>query len=351
MKRAEVALLLFVIGWQVQSAQAADGAKLKFDTYSGYSVSNKFEPNAAESFVVISDQEHSDKAFRVAFAMRDKSHRLPNDAFKSLMVVAAIKRGGAVVKYKVKEVTVKDGVVELRYTTTSKKSNSAAFACPLIVSIPRDRYSAIQFVEDGKAVKKVGLDSVPMSGSTPGKDSHFEELLSKDIVVPNGVVYKKAGAEQNRKALEKLSQMLRVTDRNDVSDELFCRILICGPGLWRNIKGDAEMSAITSGVTRLKVPTGKGVQELEGKLFQSKEEVAAFWKSFLRHYKLDSKAVIRRPSAKELTLYWAMIPYDIVEPIFMVENENATLLAQFSAEDLKIGWIDDYKNMHLTGEQ
>ena len=113
--------------------------------------------------------------------------------------------------------------------------------------------------------------------------------------------------------------MFRAADRKDVSDELFSRILICGPGLWRNIKDDAEMRAITTGVTRLKVPTGKGVQELEGKLFQSKRK-SLLWKSFLRHYKFDSKSVIRRPAAKELALYWAMIPYDIVEPIFMVEN-------------------------------
>jgi hypothetical protein len=349
MKRAEVALLLFVIGWQVQSAQAADGAKLKFDTYSGYLVSNKFEPNAAESFVVISDHEHFDKVFGVAFVMRDKSHRLPKDAFKSLIVVAAIKRGSAVVEYKVEGVTVKDGVVELRYTATSKKSDAATFACPLIVSIPKGRYTALQFVEDGNPVKKVGL---PMSGSTQGKgESRFEELLSKDAVVPEGVVYKKAGADVNRKALAKLSQVFRATDRKDASDELFARILICGPGLWRNIKDDAEMKAITTGVTRIKVPTGKGMQELEGKCFQSKEEVVTFWKSFLRRYKFDSKAVIRRPTAKELTLYWAMIPYDIVEPIFVVEGKDATMLTQFSGEDVKIGWIDDYQNMHLTGEQ
>jgi hypothetical protein len=246
-------------------------------------------------------------------------------------------------------VTVKDGVVELRYTATSKKSDAATFACPLIVSIPKGRYTALQFVEDGNPVKKVGL---PMSGSTQGKgESRFEELLSKDAVVPEGVVYKKAGADVNRKALAKLSQVFRATDRKDASDELFARILICGPGLWRNIKDDAEMKAITTGVTRIKVPTGKGMQELEGKCFQSKEEVVTFWKSFLRRYKFDSKAVIRRPTAKELTLYWAMIPYDIVEPIFVVEGKDATMLTQFSGEDVKIGWIDDYQNMHLTGEQ
>jgi protein tyrosine phosphatase (PTP) superfamily phosphohydrolase (DUF442 family) len=133
------------------------GAKLAFDAYSGYFVSNKFESNVAESFVVISDQEHFDKVFGVAFVMGDKSHRLPKDAFKSLMVVAAIKRGSAVVEYKVEGVTNKDGVVELRYTTTEKKRDTATFACPLIVSILKGKYTEVQFVENGKAVKKVEI--------------------------------------------------------------------------------------------------------------------------------------------------------------------------------------------------
>lgn len=40
-----------------------------------------------------------------------------------------------------------------------KKSQSATFACPLIVSIPKGSYTSVQFVEDGKPVKKVALKS------------------------------------------------------------------------------------------------------------------------------------------------------------------------------------------------
>jgi hypothetical protein len=140
-----------------QPAPAAEPAKLAFDTYSGYFVSNKFEPDAAESFVVIGDQQQFDKVFGVAMVMRDKSHRLPKDTFKSLAVVAAIKRGPAFVEFKVEGATLKDGVVELQYTTTAKKSDSATFACPLIVSIPKGDYKAVQFVENTKAVKKLEL--------------------------------------------------------------------------------------------------------------------------------------------------------------------------------------------------
>ena len=98
------------------------------------------------------------------------------------------------------------------------------------------------------------------------------------------------------------------------------------------------------------MPTNNGVQELEGKLFQNKEEVAAFWKAFWRKYKPDPQAKIRRPTAKELDLYWAMIPYDITEPIFMIESKEATILAHFPDKKMKLGWIDDYKDVHFKAK-
>jgi len=167
-----VVMALAIPTWAAEDFPGAKpaGKPIAFDTYSGYFVSNKFEPNAAESFVVITDQEQFDKVFGVAFVMRDTSHRLPKDAFKSLMVVAAIKRGSAVVEYKVDGVTVKDGVVELRYTTTSKKSDTATFACPLIVSIPKGEYKAVQFVEGGKAVKQIEVgENIKKTEETTGQ--------------------------------------------------------------------------------------------------------------------------------------------------------------------------------------
>jgi hypothetical protein len=134
---------------------AAEQTKLPFDTYSGYFVSNKFEPDAATSFVVINDQARFDQVFGVAFVMGDKSHRLPKDAFKSNMVLAAIKRGHSVWAYKVEGVTVEQGVVQLRYAVTSKATPDTTFACPLIVSIPRGKYKAVVFVEGGKRATTV----------------------------------------------------------------------------------------------------------------------------------------------------------------------------------------------------
>jgi hypothetical protein len=154
-KRTRIVVLLLVVCCLCQQASAAEPTKLTFDTYNGYFVSNKFEPDAAQSFVVISDQKQFDKVFGAAFVMGDKSHRLPKDAFKSLVVVTAIKRGAAAWAYKIDDVSVKDGGVEIRYTAMSKVSETATFACPLIVSIPKGEYKTIQFIENKKPVKKL----------------------------------------------------------------------------------------------------------------------------------------------------------------------------------------------------
>ena len=135
----------------------AHETKLTVKTYSGYFVSNTFEPDAAESFAVIVDQSQFDKVFGVAMVMGDKSHRLPAKAFDSNTVLAVIKRGHAVWEFTVEGATVNDGVVTLRYSTTSKKSDSATFACPLIVSIPKIKHTAVQFIENNNPVKRIEI--------------------------------------------------------------------------------------------------------------------------------------------------------------------------------------------------
>jgi hypothetical protein len=171
----------------------------------------------------------------------------------------------------------------------------------------------------------------------------IDKLIAEKPTIPTDVVYKKAGSEVNRKALNKLSGFFLATDQTTTNDNLFSDTLVCGPGLWRNIKDDDDMRRITTGVTQLKVPTQDGVQTLEGKTFLNKEEVDSFQRAFMRQYKFGSHTVIRRPTVRELRIYWAMIPHDIEEPIFIVESKGATILVDFVVkDDVRIFWIDDY---------
>jgi hypothetical protein len=132
---------------------------LAFDTYSGYFVSNKFEPGAAQSFVVVTNEEEFDRIFGAAVVMGDRSHRLPKGVFKENVVLTTIKRGKAVWTYRVECVTLDGGVVSLCYAAKSKASDTATFACPLIVSIPKGSYASVRFYENAKLTKQVDVRS------------------------------------------------------------------------------------------------------------------------------------------------------------------------------------------------
>jgi hypothetical protein len=145
------------MGLFINATSAEETAKLKFQTYSGYFVSNKFEPDSPASFVVLDNRKQFDQVFGVAFVIGDKSPRLAPDAFETRLVLAAIRRGKAFCTYQISSVTEKEGVVHLRYQTTSKKSDSATFACPLILSIPKGKYQAVEFHENDKLVKRLAI--------------------------------------------------------------------------------------------------------------------------------------------------------------------------------------------------
>jgi hypothetical protein len=151
------------------AAKPAAATPVAFDVYGGYFVSNKFEPKAETLFVVIQGQQAFDNVFGAAYVMRDKSRRLPPDAFASKIVLAAIHRGKALWEYQVQDVQVSGRMVTVRYAATSKTSDSAEFACPLVLAIEKGDYEAAEFVENGRSVKKVEMAQPAGRSEAPGK--------------------------------------------------------------------------------------------------------------------------------------------------------------------------------------
>jgi len=154
--KTNLVLCLFM-GLFITAISARETTKLKFKTYSGYFVSNQFEPDSPTSFVALDNQKQFDQVFGVAFVIGDKSPRLAPGALETELVLSAIRRGKAFCTYKVSSVTKEGGVLRLRYQTTSKKSDSASFSCPLIVSIPKGKYHAVEFHENDKLIKRLPI--------------------------------------------------------------------------------------------------------------------------------------------------------------------------------------------------
>jgi hypothetical protein len=187
------------------------------------------------------------------------------------------------------------------------------------------------------------------SDETTQQQATIDKILSTEAIVRSRVVYKKGPVEENREAIKKLMKVFLAADVKELPDDLLPLQMICGAGLWQNIKDDDEMKKVVGGRAELHVLTDKGMQPAEGKLFQNKEDLAAFWRAFRRKYSFDPQATIRRPTANELDIYWSMIPYDITEPIFVIERKEARILAHFTETELKIAWIDDLQNKLFKG--
>jgi hypothetical protein len=181
-------------------------------------------------------------------------------------------------------------------------------------------------------------------------------VAADDPVVPEGVRYKKASAEVNGRAEKNLLRVFTADAADkDVLDFFQKRVLICGPGLWQEIKGEPAVAKMVEGKVDITVPVLDGAgkptgrdQKLKGQLFQTGEEVLAFWKAFCKHAEFtDTK--VRKLTTEELKIYWAMISFDISEPVFVVEGKRHRILVQFtSPDDLRVMWIDDLANLRLV---
>ncbi len=80
----------------------------------------------------------------------------------------------------------------------------------------------------------------------------------------------------------------------------------------------------------------------EAKRILTQEERQSFWRLFRTRYVNLSTAKVRKAHADEISFYWAMIPFDIDEPFFVVETATERFVADFQDKDGKITlfWID-----------
>ncbi len=145
------------------SPAPADGqrpsAAIPFDTFTGYFVSNQFEPNKAQSFVILKDQKSFDDTFGVAMVMGDRSHRLPAGAFDKNLVIATIDRGTGFREMKANTVKLDAGVLTLDYSASAPNAaDTATYACPLIISVSNAQpIKSVNFVKNGKLVKTLAM--------------------------------------------------------------------------------------------------------------------------------------------------------------------------------------------------
>jgi hypothetical protein len=159
MKTLLVALAVLALPLLARAAPAPDedtakGKEVKYEVHNGHFQKNDAGLKGDASYLVFTDREAFDKVFGAAATMR-KQNFVPKDAFDNQMVVAVIKRGNAVTEYKVEKVTADEGTLYVQYTAKMGTPGSATFASPLIVSVDKDKYTSVVFIENGKKAATV----------------------------------------------------------------------------------------------------------------------------------------------------------------------------------------------------
>jgi hypothetical protein len=152
---AALCLPLLALAAPAPDTDTAKGKKVEYDVHNGHFVRNDARLKGDASYLVFTNRDGFDKVFGTGAVMR-KQNFVPRDAFEKKMVVAVIKQGKAITEYKVDGVTADEGTLYVRYTAKAKgNGGSADFASPLILSVDKDEYRTVVFLENGKEADKV----------------------------------------------------------------------------------------------------------------------------------------------------------------------------------------------------
>ena len=156
---------------------------------------------------------------------------------------------------------------------------------------------------------------------------------SLDNELPQGASYKTAPHAVNSAAKQRLERALRLTgDKRDL-DAILVDTVVCGPFLWEQIKNAPGIEKVGLGST-VAIPGDpnhgpKIVQKLEARTFRSAEEVAALKRALHATFAFDPEFTVRKAQSQELALFWAMVPFELEEPLFVVESKHHRLIAAF----------------------
>ncbi len=142
-------ILLFAANNKAQQFTARNEAKpVGFEQYTSYFENNDSGLKGEKSYLVFTSQKKFDKIFGSAATMGQNSF-LPDDVFKSKIVVAVIKRG-SLRKYEDVKVTAEKGKLVIWYNAKDDAPGSATFNSPLILAVDKSSYKEVLFMENGK---------------------------------------------------------------------------------------------------------------------------------------------------------------------------------------------------------
>jgi|GEM_PF-5348093 len=201
---------------------------------------------------------------------------------------------------------------------------------PLMISKERDYKKIINML----------LEKGAVDGSTDIKGGR---IIIKDIEIPEGINYVFLTEDEVLEAAEKLMDYIQDEDENNIS--IFYESLICAPFLWNMLKKDTYFMNAEGVIVRIPVSVLNDIVVFKGMTFKEKETIKKFSIYLKQTIKKDQGFVIRLLEEEELKIYNAMTPYNINEPVFIIETKSHKFLVDFIGDE--IFYLDDLKGINI----
>ncbi len=154
-------------------------------------------------------------------------------------------------------------------------------------------------------------------------------LLIVPQQVPSGVRYAKAEPKVNAIAEKKLHAIFDKKPTTADYSPIAALPLIIGPNLWGVMKPGFSPKFATAKKVNFIVPNAKEVQTLEGRMPRTAEQVDLTFGAASFIAERGSKPTIRKANKDELQYYWAIISFDITEPVYVIDCGKSRFIFDF----------------------
>lgn len=161
------------------------------------------------------------------------------------------------------------------------------------------------------------------------KTEYVTSTRLDNYTIPNWIRYASTTDEINKNTITMLQRFI---NEEAINLESY-NTLIVGPTLWRDYMNDSELKKIWINSTAI-----IDKQELPIRTYTSKYDGGIFMEKFKKEL-FHKQSIIRKANTEELKYYWSTIPFDIEEPLLIVESGSWKYLFNFNKNSW-VNWID-----------
>ena len=165
-------------------------------------------------------------------------------------------------------------------------------------------------------------------------------IASDRAIIPVGVNYR--FLDDKLDATIRASLAAKFQQGEPAVAELFRGACTCAPGYWRLAASVDGVRHAT--VTKFSVPNRKtGIEyKLDGAKIEDPEDLHRIAQHFTSS--VGKTPVIRRLTTTEISQLWVVVPFDIEEPVYLLENGSRHFVVCLSkdaaVESYRIWWVD-----------